>query len=461
MPGFRGFSSNSSAAGSGHIRGLRRDGGQAHRFAREQHFGASDRIRQRAGSASNERRKPGHVAVVNRGSERAGTIHRNTFTQLHNTLRAHHGNRIPERGLATRAIPRELHSQTMANRGSLSTAAFRRGNGFEGQAFGGRHWRGREGRFRHFWAGGVFWPYLFGDYVSYAFWPNIYAEPFWAYGPGAILWGSLWPYEGYGEDIYAGAGEGEPYQGGNRTVPRIGGQFAAPAGSEQTAAPCSGFAPGIIDLPLAQLEQIIQPTSEQRTALDELKAAFTKAARVLQAACLAQTPPTPVARLDAMEQRLEAMLQALTIVRPPLEHLYSLLNKAQIGRLENAAAKPDQKERSPSLNLTELCSGKSGLTNVPADEITREITLNDEQKFDLDKVKQASAKAAEELQASCPKEVPGTIEGRLQDAHRRVAALIQAIETIRPAMASFYASLSNQQKAALNTQAPANRSARR
>jgi hypothetical protein len=341
----------------------------------------------------------------------------------------------------------------------LSSAGFRRGNGFESQTFGGRHWRGREGRFRHFWAGSVFWPYLFGDYVSYAFWPEAYSEPFWAYGSNSILWGSLWPYGSYREE--ASAEEGGAHQRGNRSIPSIGSEPTGPGASEQVAAVCSGFAPGIVDFPVAQLEEIIQPAAGQRDELDGLKAAFAKAAQVLQAACPKETPLTPVARLDAMEQRLEAMQQALTVIRGPLERLYSLLSEAQIERLEHAAAKPAQKENSPTINLTELCSGESELTNVPADEIARVLALTDEQRFDFDKVKQASAKAAEELRASCPAEVPQRIDARLQDAHRRVASLIQAIEIIRPAMASFYASLSGQQKAALNAHGNGSRSARR
>ena len=89
------------------------------------------------------------------------------------------------------------------------------------------------------------------------------------------------------------------------------------------------------------------------------------------------------------------------------------------------------------------------------------LALTDGQRLDFEKVKQASAKAAEELRASCPAEVPQKIDARLQDAHRRIASLIQAIETIRPAMASFYASLSDQQKAALNAQGRPKLSARR
>ena len=181
---------------------------------------------------------------------------------------------------------------------------------------------------------------------------------------------------------------------------------------------------------MARLEEIIQPTPGERETLAELKTAFAKAARVLQASCSEQTPLTPVPRLDAMEQRLEAMQQAITIIRGPLERLYSLLSEEQI----TAAAKPENEQGSPPINLTELCSDESGLTNVPADEIARVIRLNDQQRFDFDKLKEASARAANELRASCPKEASPTIEARLLDAHRRIASLIQAIETIRPAM---------------------------
>jgi hypothetical protein len=359
-----------------------------------------------------------------------------------------------QQGLAGQAFARGLQPfDAKAARGPLNTAAFRRGNGFESQSFGGRLWRGREGRFRHFWAGGIFWPFLFGDYLSYAFWPGEYGESFWGYGPSSILWGALWPYGGYGEETYAGEGGAQP-------VPGAAGQFAAP-GSEQRAALCSGFAPGVTDLPVTQLEEIIKPTPEQREALNELKGAVTRAAEVLRGSCSERAPVTPVARLDAMEQRLEAMQQAITIIRGPLERLYNLLSGEQVARLENAAAKTEKAERSLAVNLTELCSAESGLTNVPADEITRAITLNDEQQFDFDKLKQDAAKATDELRASCPSEVPPTIEARLHDSYRRIAALIQAIETIRPAMASFYASLSDQQKAALNEHGLASLSARR
>ncbi len=360
------------------------------------------------------------------------------------------GQAFAQRGPANSAFARPgPATRAIATRGPMNSTAFRRGNVFETKAFGGHRWRGRYGRFRHFWAGGIFWPYLFGDYVSYAFWPNEWENTFWAYGPGAILWGAFWPYAGYGEDVYAA----NAYATGE-----LG---AGPGGSEQMAAMCGGLAPGVTGLPLQRLEQIIKPTPEQQAALDELRAAAVKASQILQTACPEQMPVTPVARLDAMEQRLEAMQQAVTIIRGPLERLYALLTDAQIQRLENASAKPGRSQRSPSMDIAQLCSSQSGVTNVPADAIAQTIKLTEEQQYLLDRLKQASDKAAGVLQQSCPQDVARTLTARLDEAKRRIAALIQAIETVRPAVGSFYASLSDQQKSALSSQMQSSRSARR
>ena len=51
-----------------------------------------------------------------------------------------------------------------------------------------------------------------------------------------------------------------------------------------------------------------------------------------------------------------------------------------------------------------------------------------------------------------PAATPGGIEGRLDAAQQRVTALITAIDTVRPAVRDFYASLTDQQKAALSIQ---------
>lgn len=73
-----------------------------------------------------------------------------------------------------------------------------------------------------YWAGPVFWPFFFGDVLSFALWPYGLYDPFLAYGPdfllASIFWPgpSLWPYYAYDGgaglfDIYGSAPYVENY----------------------------------------------------------------------------------------------------------------------------------------------------------------------------------------------------------------------------------------------------------
>jgi hypothetical protein len=68
----------------------------------------------------------------------------------------------------------------------------------------------------------------------------------------------------------------------------------------------------------------------------------------------------------------------------------------------------------------------------------------------LRELKDASAKAADILAENCPADQPLTPTGRLAAMEQRLSALLQAIDTVQPALAKFYNSLSDQQKAQLN-----------
>ena len=61
----------------------------------------------------------------------------------------------------------------------------------------------------------------------------------------------------------------------------------------------------------------------------------------LREACPQVTALTPVGRLEAMEQRLNAMIEAANTVRPALEDFYATLSdeqKAKFNRLGRQAA---------------------------------------------------------------------------------------------------------------------------
>ena len=86
---------------------------------------------------------------------------------------------------------------------------------------------------------------------------------------------------------------------------------------------------------------------------------------------------------------------------------------------------------------------------VPVDQIVDTIKLSAAQKQELEKLKAVSTQASESLKESCTSGVPDTIQGRLDAAQMRIKALSHAIDTVRPAVRDFYASLTDEQKAAL------------
>ena len=254
--------------------------------------------------------------------------------------------------------------------------------GFNRNAFGDAgHWNHWGGRFwgagwHHWgfgwggWAGPVFWPFLFGDICSFAFWPYGYYDPFWAFGPDFILvsifapgpyfgpdYGYAPDYTGYWAppDIYYGGYSGDYYGGyagsysgrhtGGYYGRHPGGRYAARSQAYQglteadrqalaetnTAASesCSGLAPGVTDLPTERIKNTVRPTGDQAAALDDLNAAVAKANDAIKASCPTAVPLTPMARLDAAEARLSAMIQAVDIVRDPLQRFYVLLSDEQ------------------------------------------------------------------------------------------------------------------------------------
>lgn len=99
---------------------------------------------------------------------------------------------------------------------------------------------------------------------------------------------------------------------------------------------CDPRGAGLAEWRIARLERAIKPTEAQRPALDELRAASKKAAEAISAACPRELSQSPVARLEAMERRLEAMLQAVKTVRPAFDSFYASLTDEQKARLAEA-----------------------------------------------------------------------------------------------------------------------------
>ena len=101
---------------------------------------------------------------------------------------------------------------------------------------------------------------------------------------------------------------------------------------------CSERASGIASLPLERIERAVRPDGAQRSALKELQDASSEAVNLLTSDCPTYRALTPVGRLQAMEQRLDAMLRAVQTVQPALEKFYGSLGDEQKERFNRLSA---------------------------------------------------------------------------------------------------------------------------
>jgi hypothetical protein len=324
------------------------------------------------------------------------------------------------------------------------------GNGGGGWGGWGGGWGGRGG-----WVGPVFWPFLLGDIFSYVLWPYDYYYPFWSYGTAYDYdyrpYVPAYSYHGYNDlaNIY-----GNTWTTGNSRFDTHANQI--PPGVTQS---CGGFAPGVTSFPTDRIRQAIHPTGEQITFLDDLAAASSTASAVLNASCPNQPPLTPLARLDAVGRRLEATKRAIEIVRSAFATLYDSLNDEQRQRLDAIGAEDTGHARGTAANgssgatsLASLCSDQAtNFTRLPMQRIEEIVKPTGPQQSALEKLKQTSENAADKLRSSCPTQMAEAPVPRLDEMNNRLGAMVQAVKNLRPTLATFYASLSDEQKAQFNT----------
>jgi hypothetical protein len=157
-----------------------------------------------------------------------------------------------------------------------------------------------------------------------------------------------------------------------------------------------------------------------------------------------------------MTARLEGTLAAVDLVRAPLAQFYDSLSDEQKARFNAIGPEPGRDEARVAdragTDSAEACrQAKPGLIDLPIAQIEAVVAPTGAQLQALDRLRDASSRAVEALQAACPEMTPQTPVGRLDAMHDRLAAMVEAAKFLQPALEGFYASLSNEQKATFNT----------
>ncbi len=359
--------------------------------------------------------------------------------------------RISAASAAGRPVALARANNAFGNR-VIANAAFR--SGIAGRGIGhfptfygrfhGSHWPWWRAGLVVGWVGPVFWPYAYYDFFDYVFWPYAY-DGFWPYAYEDIYYGIYGQYGYVDPALRRGAGAS-----GTRVARAArSGDVTANTGA---AGVCSDRAPELTNWPIERIAAVIEPTDVQRTALDALKEATGRTVEMLKGACPTDLPSTPTGRLTAMESRLQVMLQAVQVVRAPLDRLYQSLSDEQKARF-NAVAPTDTTAAvgKDQHDLTRLCNERGpGVADLPIDRIAQTVQPTEAQRAALDELKAASAKAGEGLKANCPTYRALTPTGRVEAMQQRLEAMLGAVQTVQPALVKFYDGLSDEQKARFN-----------
>ncbi len=291
-------------------------------------------------------------------------------------------------------------------------------------------------RYHHLgWFGPLFWPYAYGDIFYDALWPYAYwyYDPFWAYGYGDI-YEAIFPSYGYAS-----------YVRGRGASARM------TALTKSVAQSCADEAAEVTGWPIDQIQAAVQPSQQQVALLDDLGNAIVKASDVIKSDCPTRVSFTAPDRLADMQQRLTGLVQAIGIVQPPLAKFYDSLSDEQQARFNALGAPSGQNEQGQQAAQNPQSECGENAIAWPADRIDQAVHPTGDQQAKLDALNAAASQAADTIKAACPSELPATPPDRLAAEGKRLHAMLDAVETIRPKLDDFYASLSSEQKARFNT----------
>jgi LTXXQ motif family protein len=293
-----------------------------------------------------------------------------------------------------------------------------------------------------------------------------------------------WRHWSYGANAYSGQGDPDDRARRRETEfpdsalrnARPGGAFSAVI--DRLIRGCGQQGAELKSWPFDAITQIVSPDESQRAALEQLRAVSAEAAERLAADCPQAIPPAPSARLEAVEQAIDAANAAFAAVQPALEKFYSALNdeqKARLFRDLTAASAPrpssertnERYERrsyrwrayaaerpAPAADRNgggnawrQVCEHlTAALRGWPVRDIERNVRLSEPQRVAFYELVTSSLRAADQLAGACPAETALTPAGRMELLRTRLAAVRAATAAIRPALMRFYEALDQGQK---------------
>jgi hypothetical protein len=220
------------------------------------------------------------------------------------------------------------------------------------------------------------------------------------------------------------------------------------------------------NMPLDAVAGMVNPTQDQREALEQIRRVAVVASESLAAACPKSASASIHERLETLSRTLDAMAASLASLRPAFATFYGLLNDEQKARLvamtspRDAQAQSEEKSRSrQSQDVAQRRGSSDGdfycqqwvtyLKGWPIRQIEDRGHLSDDQRANLYDLTAAIYRAAGKVGTACHADDRFTPPARLEARQEQLKALQQSIDAISPVFSRFEDELSDPQKAQL------------
>ena len=284
----------------------------------------------------------------------------------------------------------------------------------------------------------IFWPAAAAHLVEYVFFPKG-NDRFWAHGYDSIVYAAF-----AASDL-----------DDQRTKPAANqlSDAASPAKAPLSSADLCGTisAAADADALIERIGRAIGPSASQRDVLEQLRVALVQAIERINATCPALVPATFTERLNAIQDRIWIMHDALLTLRLPFENFYNSLTDEQQRRLRRDEPQSGESGASVTDGRAQTCAEPAaGIADGIMRAIGRAAPPSEPQRAGVEALRLNSAAMARVIAGSCPTDPLLAPMGRFAAATDRLDVMLFAVMSMSPALQQLYNLLDDKQKAGLH-----------
>jgi hypothetical protein len=287
------------------------------------------------------------------------------------------------------------------------------------------------------WVGPPAWPNTYEDLIGLTFWPDDYASRF----------------RGHGFDVIADTITGRFDVPRPARTATTGEGVKNDADNGPSVERCGDTSNTDNNWPAARIEQILQLSDVQHSALEKLQSTVGQSVKTIRENCVGPAAGAPPDRLRALVQTLWAARDAGISMREPLKTFIDTLTVTQKNSFSSQQPQvnppPDLKTASPEMNRQyQVCASQNA---EKAERMIKEIEMrvrpNRDQAASFEGLHKTSGEMAKLLIASCLQPIPAEAMERLDSANDQLTAINYAATTVQISLDDFYTKLSKEQKA--------------